>query len=94
MAGRSADVLVQQATEALVRFGAREVYLFGSRARGTADDSSDLDLAVAGLPPRLFFRAFGRLLMLAPCSVDLVDLDHDTPFTRCLREEGELVRVR
>jgi len=94
MPGRCDDPLVEQAANALVRFGAREVYLFGSRAHGTADDSSDLDLAVSGLPPRLFFRAYGRLLMEAPCSVDLVDLDQDTPFTRCLREEGELVRVR
>jgi hypothetical protein len=27
------------------------------------------------------------------CSVDLIDLDEDNPFTRYLKEEGELVRV-
>lgn len=34
----------------------REIYVFGSAARGTGDAASDLDLAVSGLPPSVFYR--------------------------------------
>jgi hypothetical protein len=30
---------------------------------------------------------------LLPCPLDVVDLDEDNPFTRCLNDKGELVRV-
>jgi len=73
--------------------GAREIYVFGSAARGTDDASSDLDLAVSGLPPSIFYRIGARISDLMGRSVDLLDLDTDTPFTRYLRAENELVRV-
>lgn len=73
--------------------GAREVYLFGSAARNAARPGSDLDLAVSGLPPTRFFHALGLAMQLARQSVDLVDLDDDSPFTRHLRASGELRRV-
>src|SRR5260221_634798 len=73
--------------------GAKEVSLFGSEARGQAGPDSDLDFAVSGLPPRLFFRAVAGALRLAQRQIDLVDLDHDSPFTRHLRSSGVLRRV-
>jgi predicted nucleotidyltransferase len=54
---------------------------------------SDIDLAVSGLPPENFFRAMGEAGDLLPWPLDLVDLDENTPFTRYLKEENELVRV-
>lgn len=85
--------LVQEAAAALKASGAREVYVFGSTASGTLKDKSDVDLAVSGLSPALFFRAMAKASMVLDRPLDLVDLDEDTPFTRYLKHEGELQRV-
>jgi len=73
--------------------GAREVYLFGSAAKGSVREGSDVDFAVSGLPPAVFFRAMSQASDVLGRSLDLIDLDEDTPFTHYLREEGELLRV-
>lgn len=85
--------LIEQAVVVLKAAGAREVYLFGSAAKGTLREDSDVDLAVSGLPPRAFFNAMGRAGDILGRPVDLIDLDEANPFTRYLREEGELQRV-
>lgn len=85
--------LVRVAAAALKSAGAREVYVFGSAAHGRQGVTSDLDLAVSGLPPAVFYRAGARVTELVGRDVDLVDLDSPTPFTRYLCEENELVRV-
>ena len=41
----------------------------------------------------MFYRIGARLSDTLGRSVDLIDLDISTPFTRYLREENELVRV-
>ena len=87
------DRLIQQAAAVLRAAGAREVYIFGSVAAGTLGEDSDIDMAVSGLPPEKFFDAMGRAGDLLPRPLDLVDLDEASPFTRYLREEGELRRV-
>lgn len=87
------DILVKRATAELRSAGAREIYVFGSAARGTGDAASDLDLAVSGLPPSVFYRMGARISDLVGRSVDLIDLDINTPFTRYLRTGNELVRV-
>lgn len=45
-------LLIQRAAAELKTAGAREIYVFGSAAKGTGDAASDLDLAVSGLPRR------------------------------------------
>jgi predicted nucleotidyltransferase len=87
------SILIQRAAAELKSAGAREVFLFGSAAKGKVDAASDLDLAVSGLPPSLFYRVGARVSDLIGRSVDLIDLDQNTPFTRYLRTENELVRV-
>lgn len=84
---------VLRAAEALREQGATEVYLFGSAASGRLRGSSDIDLAVSGLPPERFFRAIGVAADLLGRPLSLVDLDEDTPFTRYLRAHGGLQRV-
>lgn len=84
---------VGRAAAVLREFGARAVYVFGSAASGRMRRGSDVDLAVSGLPPQVFFRAMGLAHDALGRELDLVDLDEDTPFTRYLREEGELQRV-
>ncbi len=85
---------VREAARVLMAAGAHEVYLFGSAAMGSMRKGSDIDLAVKGLPPEAFFTAMGQAGDILQRQVDLVDLDEDNPFTRYLKEEGELVRVR
>jgi len=85
--------LIAKAAEALRAAGAKEVYLFGSAATGRFGPHWDVDLAVAGLPPERFLEAMGKAGRILRQQVDLVDLDEDSPFTRYLKEEGELSRV-
>ena len=84
---------IREAARMLVSYGAREVHLFGSCARGTMDEGSDVDLAVSGLPEEVFYRAVGMALHILGRPVDLVDLDERNPFTESLKTEEELVRV-
>lgn len=85
--------LVQKAVTALKSAGAREVYLFGSAAKGALREESDVDMAVSGLPPEVFFRAMAQASRALGRPLDLVNLDRDNLFTRYLVEEGELRRV-
>ena len=73
--------------------GSREVYVFGSAAKGGVEKANDIDFAISGLPPERFFPAMGRVQMALPRQIDLVDLDEDNSFTRYLQDEHELVRI-
>jgi predicted nucleotidyltransferase len=84
---------VEKATKVLKAAGAREVYLFGSAATGNMREGSDIDIAVSGLPPETFFQVMAKVADILGHSVDLIDLDEANPFTRYLKEEGELQRV-
>jgi predicted nucleotidyltransferase len=86
-------IRIRQAAEALKAAGAKEVYLFGSAATGKLREDSDVDLAVSGLPPEVFFKAMGEAGDILKRTLDVIDLDEDTPFTRYLKEEEGLVRV-
>jgi len=87
------DTLIKRAAAELKAAGAQEIYVFGSVAHGIGNAVSDLDLAVSGLPPSVFYRIGARVSDLIGRQVDLLDLDMDTPFTRYLRTENELIRV-
>jgi len=73
--------------------GARDVFVFGSSAKGNLRAESDYDIAVAGLPPDRFFAALGQVALVSRRPIDLVDLDEDSPFVRHLLHEGLLERV-
>jgi len=85
--------LVDKAASALKAVGAKEVYVFGSASKGKMRPNSDVDMAVSGLPPEVFFRAMAKASRALGRPVDLIDLDEDNPFTRYLKKEGELQRV-
>jgi len=84
---------VQAVVDLLTRSGAREVYLFGSLVRPSAATVRDIDIAVRGLPPQHFYRAYGQLMMKLDHDFDLVDLDGDGRFIRRLLGSGSLERV-
>jgi predicted nucleotidyltransferase len=85
--------LIDNAVAVLKAAGAREVHVFGSAAQGTLREDSDVDLAVSGLPPEMFFRAMAQAGDVLGRPLDLIDLDEATPFTRYLKKEKELQRV-
>lgn len=87
------ETLIERAVAVLKAAGAREVYVFGSAATNTMRSDSDIDFAVTGLPPRVFFRAMSDAECALGLPLDLIDLDEDSPFTRYLKTEGELRRV-
>jgi predicted nucleotidyltransferase len=89
----SFETRIEEAVAALKAAGAREVYVFGSAATGKMRENSDVDMAVSGLPAEVFFRAMAAAHDALGRPLDLVDLDEDNPFTRYLKEEGELRRV-
>lgn len=84
---------IADAVRVLKEQGAREVYLFGSAATGRMHARSDVDIAVAGLPPERYFRAFDLAARVLDRPLSLIDLDDETPFTRYLKAQGELQRV-
>jgi predicted nucleotidyltransferase len=86
-------VSIDRAASALKAVGAKEVYVFGSASKGKMGPHSDVDMAVSGLPPEVFFRAMGIASRALGRQVDLVDLDEDNPFTEYLKHHQELVRV-
>jgi predicted nucleotidyltransferase len=85
---------IEAAADILKGFGAREVYVFGSAAHGSLRPDSDVDLAVSGLPPAVFFRAASKAADALDRPADLVDLDDESAIVNYLRTSGELVRVR
>jgi predicted nucleotidyltransferase len=85
--------LVEKAASALKAAGAKEVYVFGSASKERMRPNSDVDMAVSGLPPEVFFRAMAAAHDALGCPLDLVDLDEDNDFTRYLKSKGELLRV-
>lgn len=68
------EEVIENVKELCIRFSAREVYLFGSRAKGTYLDRSDIDIAVSGVD------AFEDLLEAVEelptlYTIDLLDID-------------------
>jgi len=84
---------LERAITTLKELGAKEIFLFGSMARGDADKYSDWDFGVIGLPKELFFTALGKLLDNLNREADLVDLELESRFAALLKKTGELIRV-
>ena len=79
---------------AIIRFYAQKynvqtIYLFGSALTSpNEDEAEDIDLAVRGIAPELFFRFYGELLRYLPKPIDLVDLSKKSRFTQLIEEEA------
>jgi predicted nucleotidyltransferase len=84
---------IDEVAASLKSSGARAVYIFGSAAHGNLHERSDVDFAVSGLPPEKFFRALSTASRVLDEPLDLIDLDEITPFTKYLKEAGELRRL-
>jgi len=74
-------------------FDVKTVWIFGSSLE---DDPAarDIDLAVEGISPEMFFKFYARLFMALPKPVDLVDLSQDIPIASIIREKGVSIYER
>jgi len=89
--GESDKEELERATRILLDFGAEEVWLFGSIARG--EHGTDWDFAVKGIPPEKFYSVLAELMDVLSRPVDLVDIDENRPFIVHLSGKPEFVRV-
>ncbi|MFX0141867.1 MAG: nucleotidyltransferase family protein [Candidatus Hodarchaeota archaeon] len=67
------------------KYNVSSVYLFGSSLN--QHEYHDIDLAVSGIKPSLFFKFYGELLRKLPKPVDLVDLSVKSLFTKLIEEQ-------
>ncbi len=74
-------------------FDVKTIWIFGSSLE---DDPAprDIDLAVEGISPEMFFKFYARLFMALPKPVDLVDLSQDTPIASIIRAKGVSIYER
>jgi predicted nucleotidyltransferase len=63
------------------------IILFGSSTREDAD-FNDIDIAVKGIEPRLFFKFYAELFKHLSKPVDLLDLSYKSMFNQLIEEEG------
>lgn len=84
---------IQRAIGILTEAGCSDIFLFGSISEGNIREGSDIDIAVRGCTPGIFFHVLGKLLVELHHPVDLVDLDKADDFAQYLEREEELVNV-
>jgi predicted nucleotidyltransferase len=93
MAAQEIHTQIEKAADIFKRAGAEAGYLFGSAAENKLRPDSDVDLAVSGLKPNLFFQTVSQAEDFLQRPLDVIDLDIETPFTRYLKTKGKLQRV-
>lgn len=72
------------------KYNVSSVILFGSSVKER--NGRDIDLAVKGIRPNLFFKFYGELFKNLPKPVDLIDLDEaDSYFTKRILGEGKII---
>jgi predicted nucleotidyltransferase len=69
------------------KYAVSSIYLFGSSANEDGE-ANDIDLAVKGIAPALFFKFYGELLRSLSKPVDLVDLSKKSLFNQIVEENG------
>lgn len=57
------------------QFQAQQIILFGSLAKNKFTPTSDIDLAISGVAPELFFTALAEANRLTPFPVDLKPIE-------------------
>lgn len=74
-------------TQCARKYKVSSIYLFGSSLNRNSEPN-DIDLAVKGIRPEVFFKFYGELLRSISKPVDLVDLSRKSLFNRIIEEKG------
>lgn len=56
-------------------FPITKIILFGSLVKGKFNETSDIDLAVAGIPPESFFQALGKVNLISDRWIELKPIE-------------------
>ena len=72
------------------KYDVAAVYLFGSSLNPNVPPR-DIDLAVKGINPALFFKFYGELSRKLSKPVDVVDLSHKTLFNKLVEKRGQKI---
>ncbi|MHA1784003.1 MAG: nucleotidyltransferase family protein [Candidatus Helarchaeota archaeon] len=81
--------ILSDVVEYLKSIGTTEIILFGSLVDGTYNEYSDIDLAISGISPRLYFKTLSILSSIVGKKIDLVLLGHvSKDFETKIRLEG------
>jgi len=80
---RDKEVIIQYAR----KYNVSSVYLFGS-STDESSEANDIDLAVEGIVPKLFFKFYGELIRSLSKPVDLVDLSQKSLFNQMVEERA------
>ncbi|MFW9990032.1 MAG: nucleotidyltransferase family protein [Candidatus Odinarchaeota archaeon] len=75
------EIIVQFAK----KYNVSSVYLFGSSLDNF--EYNDIDLAVHGIKPNLFFKFYGELLRNLSKPVDLIDLSEKSLFNQIIEKK-------
>ena len=71
-------------------FPITKIILFGSLVKGKFQETSDIDLAVAGIPPESFFQALGKVNLISARWIDLKPIEDLEPhFLKRVLQTGE-----
>ena len=84
---------LEKAISIFKRYGCTEIYIFGSLAKGSFSENSDIDFAVKGLKKGDFYKVGALLNMEMDHNFDLIKLDHDDSFSRFIAENEVFLRV-
>ena len=85
-------VLPELITLLVNEFQANKIILFGSLAKGKFTETSDIDLAVGGIPPKQLFKAIGEVNSCSDFAVDLKPLEELHPhFYQRVLETGSVI---
>lgn len=79
---------IDKAKEIARAYGARRLILFG-RSQTDPEEARDLDLAVEGVEGWALFEMAGRLEREIDIPLDVVSLNHSSPFIRRVLGQGE-----
>ncbi|MHC1599310.1 MAG: nucleotidyltransferase family protein [Candidatus Methanospirareceae archaeon] len=77
----------QVITQCAEKYKVSSIYLFGS-SLDERSEPNDIDLAVEGIRPNVFFKFYGELMRNLSKPVDLVDLSGKSLFNQIIVEKG------
>ena len=72
------------------RYNASKIILFGSSLE-QEKESSDIDIAVEGVPDSQFFSFYGELIFNLSKPVDVVDLKKKNKFNNLILSNGKII---
>jgi len=85
---------IAKASEILKKYGCSEIYIFGSLVNGKFNEKSDIDIAVKGLKPEIYYKVSSEIMINTENEIDLIDLDDtENRFAQFILEKGELIKV-